>query len=281
MRAKIVLIALLFSFASRADSLTAPTNGNSVVLPQSGSLLNTGDIVQLNISGAQWATARFVFATGTSQTLEFDTTSDGVNWIASGQGAPYVKRIDAVSANPSVVIGSTATIGGNSLTFNLSTYGASTWELVLAGNVQAVRVKALGTITSANLVTINYGLPYQLGVPVTSVLFDVTSQTNYALSTGIWDLSGWRSVSTYYQCGTGLQASGVYYDDSGATPASIWLSATSGYGWIIQSRDQAGYVNGALTSAYSAGVPNLPKRQLWATTNLVSVTSRLRIESSR
>ena len=243
----------------------------------SGSLNGTAATI-LPISGTQWATARFAFAgTLSTQTLEFDYTIDGTNWIASGQGAPYVKRVDAVSSNPSVVFGSTATVGGQAQSFNISTYGASTWELPLAANVQAVRLLPLST--GAGTVTITAGLP--TGTPVAATLLDVTSAINTAISLTA-DVSGWGSLLTFYSCGTGLIAAAAQVDDSGSTTAGIWQSAVSAYGLVSQTRNGAvAGIGSGLLAGTPYGFSIMPRRQNWATTASAGVMSRFRVEASR
>ena len=250
----------------------------------SGTLLTTGDIVQLNIDGAHWATARFVFATGTSQTLEFATTNDGVNWLPSGQGACFVKRLDAVSANPTIVFGSTATMSGASYSFNINTYGASTWELPLAANVQAVRVKALSTITSANLVTVNYGLPYQLGVPVAATYADLLTATNTALLVVGLDLTGWSSIMSYWVTVGGSSSSAAMnaLDDAGSSIGSIWASGGLTTVPTLVAAGSPMAAPAGFTSGLNMNPSPLPHRVSVAANNAgVGNSIRLRIEIRR
>ena len=233
--------------------------------------------VTMNVSGSYWATARFIF-TGTfaSQTGEFDYTIDGVNWLPSGQGAPYVKRVDAVSANPSMVFGSTATVGGNSLTFNINTYGASTWELPLAGNVQAVRFIALSTSTAKPVVQIQTGLPYVPGVPVTATMFDNTSAVNTANDTGILNISGWATLGY----GGAVPATGSYLgyvvDDAGNSISGAFNgTATIATGTTVYS----GWGPGQ--SGSSGAAVQVPSRVRFYASAVSSLTSRVAIYARR
>ena len=251
--------------------------------PVSGSLATSGNTVVLPISGAFWATARFqFFGTFASQTLEFDYTIDGVNWLPSGQGAPYVRRIDTASANPTIIFGSTATVGGNSLSFNINTYGASTWELPLAANVQAVRVKSLSTAGGVT-VGISAGLPYNSWNSVTATFFDVTSTSNTALDTGTLDVSGWRNTLYILQdaLGAGPVNVNLYWVDDTGSP---FQALTSNGALSSQAVGALGV--GAANTGGATGVTNgsgivQPKR-IRATIGAASATSgRIRLEVQR
>ena len=272
--------ALLFALPAVAQ--TNPNNNCTAPLPANGfTQIAQLDSVVLPISGACWSTARFKFyAPASSQTIEFDYTLDGVNWIPSGQGAPYVKRVDAVSANPTVVFGSTATVGGIAKSFNIITYGASTWEMPLAANVQAVRVLALSTSTQFNQITISSGMLVGSPGSTSATLFDETSATNTALVTGTLDFSGWAATLISATVPSGGSGAVQYFDDTGAAAANS-LSFASG---------TASYVTGGVNSfpssasmsgiAYSA-MPGLPKRVSAFIVATTALTSRLRIEVRR
>ena len=268
------LALLLLCRPALSDELTGP----AVFVPTIGSISNSGSInsssasVVLNILGTQYATARFAF-TGTlsSQTLEFDYSIDGVNWLPSGQGAPYVKRIDAVSANPSVVFGSTATVGGNSLSFNINTYGASTWELPLAGNVQAVRLLPLSV--GAGTVAISAGLPYAPGIPVVATLFDVTSVTNTAIDTGTLNLTGWSQLLIGFITPAGGSGAILPLDDTGV--AAFNASVSFGAAATSFASMQLG------SAGASASAMPLPARLHITTIAVAGLTSHIRAEASR
>ena len=267
--------APMFSVAS-----APPGSSLNPAVPATGSLATSGNIVSFNISGAQWATARFVFSgTFASQTLEFDYSIDGVNWTASGQGAPYVKRVDAVSANPSVVIGSTATQGGNSLSFNINTYGASTWELPLAGNVQAVRVKALSTAGAA-VVTISAGLPYVPGDQTTYTFFDVTSAANTALNTGILEVAGWNSALVFESNPAAGSGQILQIDDAGGNMNAAMVAIGAIPAWFNLAKGNGASLT-ATVSTQGVYYAPLPKRIIVNTIAVSGLTSRIRIEASR
>ena len=258
-----------------AISGTVTTSGPSAVTGTATPLTSNGSVATLNISGAQFATARFVFtAPSGSQTLEFDYTIDGVNWIPSGQGAPYVRRLDVATANPSIVAGSTFTAGGTPASFDLNTYGASTWELALAGNVQAVRVKSLATGTAT--VIISGGLPYQLGVPVVATLFDMTSASNTAMTLNCMDAGGWSRATMFVNSGGTPSLNFQSTDDAGTVLANLVSTTTAGAQYTIGP--------GAITSQGGYGQPSasaLPKRFQVVSAAVTSATSRVRVEIYR
>ena len=272
------------------NSTPAATQAAGVVLA-SGSISTISVPTILAISGTQWATARFAF-TGTlsSQTLEFDYSSDGINWTASGQGAPYVRRIDATTANPTTVFGSTATVGGNNLSFNINTYGASTWDLPLAGNVVAVRLLPLSA--GAGAVTVTGGLPYVPGVPVVATLFDVTSIANTALDTLVLDLSGWSTLTATYVTPAG--GSGKVYlvgDDGnsifggslGAGGTASFLAAASAFCTATFSSTQAVTITSgsSITGQGTVALGPPGKRMDFFAAAVAGLTSRIRVEAKR
>ena len=275
-----LLTALLFALPAVAQ--TNPNNNCTAPLPANGfTQIAQLDSVVLPISGACWSTARFKFySPASSQTIEFDYTIDGVNWIPSGQGAPYVKRIDAVSANPTVVFGSTATVGGTLKFFNITTYGASTWEMPLAANVQAVRVLALSTSTQFNQITISSGTLVGSPGSTSATLFDETSATNTALVTGTLDFSGWATTLITAIVPSSGSGAVQYFDDTGAAAINSLSFAsgttsyvTGGVGSFPSSSSMSG-------TAYSA-MPGLPKRESAFITATAALTSRMRIEVRR
>lgn len=278
-----LLAALLFALPAVAQ--TNPNNNCTAPLPANGFMqIAQLDSVVLPISGACWSTARFKFyAPASSQTLEFDYTIDGVNWIPSGQGAPYVKRIDAVSANPTIVFGSMVTVGGTLKFFNIVSYGASTWEMPLAANVQAVRVLALSTSTQFNQVTISSGTLVGSPGSTSATLFDETSATNTQLSTGALDFSGWATTLITAIVPAGGSGAVQYLDDTGAAAINSLSFASGGAG-------TTSYVTGGVNSFPSASsmsgtpysvMPGLPKRASAFITATAALTSRMRVEVRR
>jgi len=255
----------------------------NVAISQSAQLTTAGpqSALVVQMSGTQWATARFVFAgpCTASQTFEFDYSIDGVNWIASGQGAPYVKRVDAVSANPSVVFGSTATVGGNSLSFNLSTYGASTWELPLAANVQAVRILALGSpgVGLVPTVTVTGGLPYVPNVPITATMFDVTSAADSAINSALIDLSGWRNYTLLVVTPAGGGFTLQDPDDTGTNDSNVAIAGASVSGFMTASSTFT--PTGASFTLATGGSLAVPwtKRMNFINNAVVALTSRNRM----
>lgn len=268
------------SFQMDADPAPFSAAGASGASAAPAQLAN-GQSSVLSISGAQYAAVRFQFSgTVSSQTFEFDYTIDGVNWIPSGQGAPYVKRVDAVSANPTIVFGSTATVGGIAKSFNINTYGASTWEMALAANVQAVRVLALSTGAPLNQVTISSGMLVGSPGSTSATLFDETSATNTQLSLVNLDFSGWVATLISATVPSGGTGAVQYLDDTG-TAAVNSLSFASGTSSYV-----TGGVNSFPSSASMSGIaysamPGLPKRVSVFIVATTALTSRLRIEVRR
>ena len=238
--------------------------------PCSGTLLTTGDQVVCPAQGGSWASVKISFglsASPANQTVSY-SIDGGTNYLPSGSGAPYLKRVDAVTANPSVIAFAATSVTGVT----------AAYEFPLAGNVTHVKVAATSTGVNAQTVTISGFMPYVPGVPVTAVLYDVTSLANTALDTGIIDLSGWSQLAW----GTIIPAAGTGsfagVDDTGVQYKTIITanvgSFTGGFG--------AGITNGG-TAGGSTGTASimLPKRIEVTTTAVATLTSRIRLEVRR
>lgn len=211
----------------------------------------------LAVSGARVASVSFVF-TGASAQQQI-SLDGGVNWISGA----YVKRLDLVSANPTV-------------TASITTPG--TYEMPIPGNCTNVRLAA-----SSGNVTISAFQPYVPSTPVTATLYDVTSAVNTALDTGVLDFSGWQDLTSTWQQPSTITGSIIQYDDAGAAMAANTLVATpSNFNGVLVS-DARAPLSPTGTAVASIGYWPFPwvKRSRWQTIAVAAVQSRIRIEVRR
>lgn len=232
--------------------------------PKQGTLVSNNDTVAVAVSGQQWATVRVDFDGSGNPTVQQEYSIDGgVNWLA----APYAKRLDLVSANPSV----TANIAGAS--------SKQTWEVPLPGNCTNFRVRQTAGTTAANVI-ISGGALYTPGVPVVGVLYDLTSGTNTAINTGTLDLSGWTTVQhDFVPSGGALSAAIFEADDAGTQLGNIasftaGTTTSGGLGPGVTVGGTAGAV------AATASIP-LPKRAVYNSNAIAAQTSRIRLVARR
>lgn len=165
--------------------------GAQVQFTYAGSITNSGslttvttDSVQLGISGTQWATVRFRASVAGTATVTAQVMVNG-QWIASA----YATRLSTVNANPtSQAIAATTLVAGD------------LWEVPLPANGTAFQLlcAATGSTTTAQIYG---GIPYSPGMPVTAILFDVTSAVNTDNPTATLDLSGWTSAVVAFSAG--------------------------------------------------------------------------------
>ena len=167
----------------------------------SGTLSAAGDTCVLPISGSQWASAKIAFSTAVAGSVTLTVSVDGgTNYVT----APYAKRIDAATANPTVLAFVTISPAG---------YSKATWELPLSATVTHVRVSNVTAAT--NTLTLSAGQPYVPGVPVVGVVADiVNSDGTTPVDTGVMDLSGWSSLVYTFSSGSSGSTTYAYVIDS-------------------------------------------------------------------
>src|SRR5690242_6220458 len=110
------------------------------------------------MNGSSWASVYWTIGTAGGGAITTEISLDGgTNWIASA----YSRRLDAVSANPSV-----APWANNGPV-------AGTYETPIPANCTAFRIRyqTAGTATSG---TLTPGVAFSPGVPVVATLYDVT-----------------------------------------------------------------------------------------------------------
>lgn len=250
------------------DGLTgAPAPSAQSGLAVSGALQLTTDTVTMPVLGTQWATARVQVATAGTATVTLAFASDGLgkNWIA----APYARRLDLVTANPSVApLSSSVLVSGG------------VYEIVIPGNCTHVQAQcaAAGTATSLTLLG---GLPYVPGVPVVGVLFDVTSAVNTALDTGTLDFGGWATAQGFISTPALGAGSVTQIDDAGVSIGSLLTFPAAASTWIGFGTGASAATGVISVAGYWAVPIALPKRLRWQTAAVAAVTSRIRIEVRR
>jgi len=227
----------------------------------SASIVTAGDAVQLAIRGGSYATARWVVSTAGTATITTEYSTDGaVNWLASA----YSKRLDAVSANPSV-----APWANNSPV-------AGTFETPLPGNATHFRIRC-GTGGTATVVSLSGGAFFVPGVPVAAVLWDVTSGTNAANNTGTLDVSGWASAEHTFTMNGGVPAFAIAeVDDAGVALANL-VTGTAAFSGNIGS----GTIGGTAGIVAATSTVQLPRRLQYTSAAIAAQTSRVRIVARR
>jgi hypothetical protein len=248
--------------------VTVSVSPGASLAPVTGTLTNSGDTVTLPISGGQWATARFAVSTVVSQSIVAEVSIDGgKNYFASA----YPKRTDAVSLNPSVVPANTT------LPFNPSGYGGtSAWEVALPANATHFQLRALGV--GPNTATLSGGALYTPGMPVTAVLYDVTSAVAGALDTGTLDTSGWVSLTL----GAPTLGTGATWAVYGLDDAAGLIGPLGSNGSVAGT--YFGIGPGGFLAPNTTGGPPLPlPKRVRMVTNASGTTTanRFRIEARR
>jgi hypothetical protein len=256
---KILIALLLLSLPSFAQVPVVFSRDSD---PTSGTLTTiTTDTVAVALSGTRWATAKFSVTTAGTATATAQISIDGgFNYFASA----YAKRLSTISANPTVqAISATTLVTGD------------VWEVPLPGNATHFRLLCGGTGT-VTTVSLSGGLPYVPGVPVTAVLYDVTSATNTALISPIFDVSGWTwEFHTFTSSGGAPSFQINNFDDAGATFVNDYTSNVANYFGGLGP----GLAHTTNTAA-SFGAP-LPKRVRFNSAAIAAQTSRIRSEVRR
>jgi len=238
------------------------TGGVLVGAAVTGTLTTTNDTVTIPLPGSQWATAQFtVTSAGTASATALVSIDGGRNYIASA----YAKRLSTISANPTVQpISATTLVTGD------------VWEVPLPGNATHFRLLcgATGTTTTVSL---SGGALYVPGVPVTAVLYDVTSATNTQVQSPTIDGSGWSSARFDITASGGVIAgSGVQSVDDAGTSYLVCNPAGAA-GYLLQFGTPSSIVAG-IGGATTAQVP----KRFNAYNNAVAAqTSRVRVEARR
>jgi hypothetical protein len=157
---------------------TVGLNATPNFAPVFGTLASTNDAVTIALNGYQWATARVQLVTYVGGGFVVEMSIDGgTNWLSPA----YLKRTDAVSANPTVI--APASLSG----------AVSTYDLPIPSNCTNVRVRC----TSPGVSTWNLsgGALYAPGMPVQAVLYDQTSVAINGANGTVFDVSGWTGIS--------------------------------------------------------------------------------------
>lgn len=253
--AALAAIALVCPQSALAQQQIAPYAGRRPAT-QDASLVSQNDAATVYLTGSSWASVYWTVKTAGSGGITTEYSKDaGANWLATA----YSSRIDNVTANPS-----TAPWANN-------TPVVGTYETPIPANCTAFRIRyqTAGTTTS---VSVSPGVAYAPGVPVVATLFDQTSGTNAALSTGVLDVSGWTVLVGAYTAGAAGSFVPKLVDDAGAVPA-FGNSAYAGTGTVFS------WGNGVTTSPSVPYV--LPRRVQYDSAAIVGQTSRFLIVARR
>jgi len=271
MRRLILALLLLLAAPSWAQTQTVPFTGPKVT---TGPLTTSGDFVYVDVPGGKWATIIWaVVGTAGTATITTQISLDGgTNWIPSA----YSKRLDTVSANPSV----------SPWVANTGVTGA-VWEVPLPGNSTQFRLLCGGTGTTTN-VQIYGGTPYVPGVPVPAVLYDATEGSIGAgllTSTTAQDVSGWNAISIFALSPTGVAATVRSLDDAGAVlnnPGSIYSFTAASAATLYMSRAVGPAATNTVASGVIQSAPLFARRVSWSIPASGTVTAgRIRVEASR
>jgi hypothetical protein len=190
-----------------------------------GTLINTGDTIVMQISGTQWATAyvKYVGATPTpTVSVQLGVSLDGgINWLVGFFGAPMGKRLTAVSANPTLDAMGSGWLGGAT---------DQLYEVPLPANATHLRYRAVTGGTAGTMVLMG-GSPY-VGLPVTGVLWDFTSTAGSAASTGTFDMSGWSTAEVLWQSAAGNPGININQVNDDGTTGGV-LAATANLNGLV------------------------------------------------
>lgn len=216
---KKILLALALALAAPCLTCPAPAYAFGVQifppdLPNvTGALSNSGDTVTLPITGGQWATAKVAVngVAGTATITAQVSIDGGKNYFA----AAYGKQQGVVAPNPTVKALTAVALATGDI-----------WEIALPGNVTHLQLICAGTGTTTS-VTLSGGALYVSGVPVTAVLYDASSSTGVANSTGVLDMSGWSyAIIRTRLSATTVQTLSDVLDAGGTDP--LLTTATQG-----------------------------------------------------
>lgn len=239
--------------------------------PVTSTLAVASDAVTLPVFGAEYGTARVSFSGTATCTLTFEMSVDGgTNWVAS----PLAKRVDAVSANPTVA----------------ATYGPAgaisgvTYEIPLPGDCTHVRAR-VSSYTSGTLVAnATPGRPYVPG-SVVAVLAEAPL-ANATLTVGPLETGGWTNLQ--YTIVIGSATSGAVnvncVDDLGNS--NVLVGAASLATGTYTGGLGPGTVVGGTTLPWGSLVNNattmqVPKRLTMVATVATTSTQRIRLEARR
>jgi hypothetical protein len=231
-----------------------------------GTITTTNDTVILPISGARWATVKLnVVSAGTATATAQVSVDNGKNYFS----AVFAKRVDAVSANPTVQAISATTLSTGNM-----------WEIAIPANATNFRVlcAGTGTTTSIDLIPGQFFVP---GAPIAAVMFDTTSAVNTAIDTSTLDLSGWEYVLVSYTTPAGGSGTISQVDDAGTstTMFTVPASAAAWYPFAVSS-PSATQVTALPTTGATGALPLL-KRMRFQSAGVAALTSRIRIEVRR
>ena len=228
-------------------------------------LVAQNDAVVLPIRGKDWATVKWVVSLAGSGGITAEYTDDplgagSVNW----KTPPYSRRLDQVTANPSVA------------PWANNTPVAGSYETPIPANCTAFRIRyqTAGTETD---ITISGGALYA-GI-VSATLYDITSAVNTAIDTGVLDLSGWDVESVYFVTPAGGSGAIKVIDDAGTAATLHTVPASAA---VMVTLAEAG--PGSATAVAATGTVPIglfPKRMQFTSAAVVALTSRIRIEAYR
>ena len=262
------ILALLVLLSLPAVAAQGTTESSATFTGVRGSMDTTNDTVRLNVTGNQWATVKFTVGLGGAATVTTQITTDGTNYFP----APYSRRLNVVSANPTVqAIAATTLVTGD------------VWETPIPGDTVAFQITCAGS-GSLTTVTISGGRPYVVGVPVAAVLADVTEASIGAgVAAFTQDTVGWSNVLVMGGSPTGVVWSIRQLDDAGSNISGVAVTFTAAAGGAATLSHFGGNttsatVGGSAQSTYG----NLTRRMAWSLPAGGTVSQgRIRIEAFR
>lgn len=231
-------------------------------------LAGTDATTQVKIDGQTYASVIAAVSGTATSTLTWEMSVDGTNWVA----APYGKRTDASSANPTTAA-------------TLATTGAvsQVWEIPIPATATNVRVR-MSSWTSGTL-TVGLSPGRTAGATskrIRATLYDVTNLTTVTPTTGVLDTSGWSNVLVWTAGGTTSTPSAYAVDSAGASSTlALWTAGggatkswvTFGGGAILVSTSST-FFGGA-----GAAVPDVPARL--NVNGVQGTTTRIVVEAGR
>ena len=266
---KILALALaLFLLSLPAVAVQGTTESSATFTGVRGSMDTTNDTVRLNVTGNQWATVKFVVNLGGAATATTQVSIDGTNYFP----APYSRRLNTVSANPTVQAIATTTLVTGDI-----------WETPIPGDAVAFQITCAGS-GSLTTVTILGGRQYVVGVPVAAVLTDTTEASIGAgVAAFTQDTGGWSNVLVMALSPTTVVWSVRQLFDDGTNISGVAATFTSASGGAATFSHLGGNTTSATVgSSAQATYGNLTRRMAWSLPPGGTVsTGRIRVEAFR
>jgi hypothetical protein len=201
----------------------------------SASLVIANDNVMVKAEGRQWATVVWTVSTAGSGAITTEYTSDRNlnNWLP----APYTKRLDQVSSNPTIQ------------TWANTTPVAGTYETPLPGNAVAFRIR-YQTAGTATTIFLSAGTAYNPGDPITATLLDITEGSIGAgIAAQVLDIAGWNATAYSFTTPTTQVWSLKFLDSTGATVLPTVTTTAASSASITLSPDATSLTTMALPAS--------------------------------